>query len=84
MKHQEPVCILTFHGLGQPERRVADGEEEFWLTPSFFEGVLDVAKGQPNTEITFDDANSSDYTVGLPALLRRGMKGTFLGKQRDH
>jgi peptidoglycan/xylan/chitin deacetylase (PgdA/CDA1 family) len=77
VRPKEKLCILTCHGLGEPERPLAHGEEEFWLTASFFKAVLDLVLPYPNVRITFDDSNSSDFRIGLPALLNRGMKATF-------
>jgi peptidoglycan/xylan/chitin deacetylase (PgdA/CDA1 family) len=77
MKARPGICILTFHGIGQPERALANGEEKFWLSASSFEAVLDLVRGRRGVEITFDDSNSSDFKEGLPALLKRGMRATF-------
>ena len=69
--------VLTFHGLGAPRRRIEPGEEEYWLAPEFFEQALDLAAGRPDARITFDDANASDFDIALPALQKRGLRGTF-------
>jgi peptidoglycan/xylan/chitin deacetylase (PgdA/CDA1 family) len=71
------ICILTFHGLGSPERPLPDGEERYWLAPSFFEGILDRVRHRPDVLITFDDSNSSDITIALPALVKRQMRAVF-------
>jgi peptidoglycan/xylan/chitin deacetylase (PgdA/CDA1 family) len=42
-----------------------------------FEDILDYAKTQGRIELTFDDANESDYTIALPLLQARGMKAQF-------
>lgn len=69
--------ILTFHGLDRPERELPDGEYRYWVARHFFEAVLDLVRNYSNVSITFDDANSSDYTIALPALLMRNMKASF-------
>lgn len=71
------ICVLNFHGLGAPARRLPEGEDDFWLDAQFFESILDVVRGRPEVRITFDDSNSSDYEIALPALLKRGMRATF-------
>lgn len=73
----EPQFVLTFHGLGEPRREIAPGEDEYWLSPEFFNQVLDLVTGRSDAQITFDDANASDIQIALPALKRRGLRGTF-------
>jgi peptidoglycan/xylan/chitin deacetylase (PgdA/CDA1 family) len=74
---QPIIYILTFHGLGSPERRLPDGEDRYWLAPGFFESILDRVMGRPDVFITFDDSNSSDFLIALPALVRRQMRASF-------
>jgi peptidoglycan/xylan/chitin deacetylase (PgdA/CDA1 family) len=69
--------VLTFHGLGSPERGLPAGEDRYWVTVSFFEAILDRVRDHPEVSITFDDSNSSDCRIALPALLRRQMKAVF-------
>lgn len=71
------IYILTFHGIGIPERALPDGENNYWLDPSFFEAILDCVKEHPEVRITFDDSNSSDFTIALPALVERTLHATF-------
>ncbi len=68
---------LTFHGLGEPKRELPDGEDAYWVEPGFFAAVLDHVKGRENIQITFDDANESDYTIALPLLRARNLKARF-------
>jgi peptidoglycan/xylan/chitin deacetylase (PgdA/CDA1 family) len=77
MKGDKVIYILTFHGLGIPERALPDGEENYWLDPSFFEAILDRVQGRPDVRITFDDSNSSDFVIALPALVQRKLQATF-------
>jgi peptidoglycan/xylan/chitin deacetylase (PgdA/CDA1 family) len=70
-------CILNFHGLGNPQRPLAPGEQVYWLEPDYFDHVLGLVQKRPDVSITFDDANSSDFAIALPLLQRRGMQATF-------
>jgi len=71
------VCILNFHGIGQPTRDFWSGEERVWVGKEFFEAVLDEVKERPDVLVTFDDGNVSDIEIALPALLARGLKARF-------
>lgn len=71
------IYILTFHGLGNPERHLPDGEDRYWLAPSVFEAILDRVRQQQEVFITFDDSNSSDFKIALPALVKRKMRAAF-------
>ena len=69
--------ILNFHGVGPVTRRIDDDERNCWLDQDTFEEVLDLAQGESRVQLTFDDGNSSDVEIVLPALLRRGLQATF-------
>ena len=71
------ILILTFHGLGSPERRIDEAETEYWLDAVFFESILDRMKHYPDVFFTFDDSNSSDFTIAFPALIKRKMQARF-------
>jgi peptidoglycan/xylan/chitin deacetylase (PgdA/CDA1 family) len=58
-------------------RRIDPGEADCWLDADDFESILDQVKGNEQFLITFDDGNSSDFEIALPALLRRNMKAVF-------
>jgi peptidoglycan/xylan/chitin deacetylase (PgdA/CDA1 family) len=77
MKPRRTICILTFHGLGCSKRQLPVGEENYWLEPTFFEAILERARDWADVRITFDDSNSSDVEIALPALLKRNLRGTF-------
>lgn len=68
---------LTFHGIGQPKRPVDAGEAEVWVSESSFVKILDLVTGHPQVGITFDDGNSSDHGLALPALLKRRLTASF-------
>ncbi|MBZ5499102.1 MAG: polysaccharide deacetylase family protein [Acidobacteriia bacterium] len=69
--------ILNFHGIGPITRKIYNGEHNCWLDQDFFEGVIDLVRGQEHVRLTFDDGNASDIEIVVPALLRRGLKATF-------
>lgn len=72
------VITLNFHGIGAPNRELEPGEERFWITEDDFHGILDVAIAhRRHVEFTFDDANESDYAIGLPALQQRRVQARF-------
>ena len=71
------IFILNLHGIGTPRSDLPASEQNVWISQSFFETLLDFAKERDDVELTFDDANESDYTIALPALQRRGMKAQF-------
>ena len=74
--------ILNFHGLGTPHSGVGADEEPFWLSRRTFVAMIDRIAfmgedaGAP-TSITFDDGNTSDATIALPELVKRGLTATF-------
>ncbi|WP_295122203.1 polysaccharide deacetylase family protein [uncultured Leifsonia sp.] len=67
---------ICFHGIGAGEEREPGGAN-YWISRELFLAVLDELRGRPDVRISFDDGNSSDIDVGLPALLERGMQATF-------
>lgn len=69
------VCLML-HGLGSPPPATPEVERRYWISEDTFELVLGLAK-QANSEITIDDGNASDAVIGLPALVRAGLKATF-------
>jgi peptidoglycan/xylan/chitin deacetylase (PgdA/CDA1 family) len=73
-----PVLNLNFHGIGAPNgREFGDGEREFWATPSIFAATLDAVVGRDDLTLSFDDGNSTDIEIVLPALSERGLSATF-------
>ena len=73
----ERAVNLTFHGVGEPERRLDPGEAQFWICRRQFESTLDSVAGRSDVRITFDDGNDSDLEYALPALRSRGLTATF-------
>jgi peptidoglycan/xylan/chitin deacetylase (PgdA/CDA1 family) len=73
----DQLFILNLHGIGIPKRDVPASEQRVWLEPSQFHTVLDFASAQTNIQWTFDDANDSDHTIALPALVARNLKAQF-------
>jgi peptidoglycan/xylan/chitin deacetylase (PgdA/CDA1 family) len=68
---------LTFHGIGQPARRLDPGEQDVWVSRDRFVSLLDAVAGRDDVRITFDDGNASDVDHALPALRDRGLSATF-------
>lgn len=74
------VRILTFHGIGPPDRPLEPGEAPFWVGIDQFVAILDRVATHPDRAsfaITFDDGNFSDLRIAAPHLVRRGLRGTF-------
>ena len=68
---------LTFHGIGDPGRRLDPGEQAVWVSRAQFLSLLACAEGREDVAITFDDGNASDLEHALPALRERGLRATF-------
>ncbi len=68
---------VLFHGVGTPKRTLEPGEEQYWIEPSQMEEILDALTQVPGLVISFDDSNSSDLEIAVPALRRRGLDATF-------
>src|SRR5690242_5005716 len=68
---------LTFHGIGEPGRRLEPGEPDIWVSREQMHSLLDFAVDRKDVMITFDDGNASDLELALPALHERGLTATF-------
>ncbi|GIE75001.1 hypothetical protein Aph02nite_09510 [Actinoplanes philippinensis] len=71
------VINICFHGIGTPQREMEPGEDRYWISVELFHAVLDEIRTWPSVRVSFDDGNSSDLEIGLPALLERGLTGEF-------
>ncbi len=72
------VLNLSFHGIGRPlGRDFGEEERDYWASRGTFEAVLDAVAGRGDVRLSFDDGNSSDVDVVLPALLERELKASF-------
>ena len=71
------VINICFHGIGTPQRELEPGEDRYWITEDLFYAVLEEVRTWPSARISFDDGNSSDVELGLPALLERGLQADF-------
>lgn len=71
------MIVLNFHGIGTPERELADGERDVCVDPRQFAEILDLVQGRDDVRLTFDDGNRSDVGEALPELLRRGLRAEF-------
>ena len=74
--------ILNFHGVGAVPSAVDRAEAAVWWDEAPFLRALDeIAAYAPRFEypitLTFDDGNTSDVEIALPALIKRGLKATF-------
>jgi peptidoglycan/xylan/chitin deacetylase (PgdA/CDA1 family) len=72
----EQINIL-FHGIGTPQRELEPGEDQYWITEDAFAATLDELTSWPDVRLSFDDSNSSDVEIALPALLERGLTAEF-------
>ncbi|WP_244497993.1 polysaccharide deacetylase family protein [Aureimonas sp. AU40] len=76
----ERAPILTFHGIGEPQRELDPGEAPFWIGIERFRALLDRVAALPaahRPSLTFDDGNLSDWAIAAPELERRGLRATF-------
>jgi peptidoglycan/xylan/chitin deacetylase (PgdA/CDA1 family) len=73
--------ILNFHGLGEPHSSIDPAELRYWWDEGPFCAMLDALCSANCTGtsilITFDDGNSSDVRIALPALMQRNLKARF-------
>jgi peptidoglycan/xylan/chitin deacetylase (PgdA/CDA1 family) len=71
------VVNVCFHGVGTPQRELEPGEAPYWVDVDRFHRILDELASWPAVAISFDDGNTSDVEIALPALLERGLKAEF-------
>jgi peptidoglycan/xylan/chitin deacetylase (PgdA/CDA1 family) len=72
------VVTLCFHGIGTPSRRLEHGEERFWIGVDQFSDIVEAIRTHPRqSDITFDDANESDFLHALPLLQRLDLAARF-------
>jgi peptidoglycan/xylan/chitin deacetylase (PgdA/CDA1 family) len=71
------VANICFHGIGTPKRELEPGEDRYWVSTEQFQAVLDEVLTWPSVRISFDDGNTSDLEIGLPALQDRGLTADF-------
>lgn len=72
-----PLVNLCFHGVGRPLRPLEPGEDRYWISETLFQHVLDEVGDRPNITLSFDDGNTSDLAIGLPALMERNLGAHF-------
>lgn len=71
---------VAFHGIGQPARALDPGEPRYWISQDRFLAFLDLVARAPDPKailLTFDDGNASDHDIAMPAMLDRGLTGSF-------
>lgn len=71
------IVNFCFHGIGHPQQEREPGERRYWITPDTFLRTLDQVELRPNVRLSFDDGNTSDAAIALPALRERGLTATF-------
>lgn len=71
------IVNLTFHGIGTASPCISEVERLVWLGTESFKAILDTFASIEGVRLTFDDGNKSDIDVALPALVERGLAGTF-------
>ena len=71
------VTNVCFHGVGVPDRDLEPGEDAYWIGHSEFLRILDELAEHPEVRISFDDGNTSDVEIALPALVERRLTATF-------
>jgi peptidoglycan/xylan/chitin deacetylase (PgdA/CDA1 family) len=69
------ACLLL-HGIGPLPPHVAEDETPYWISHDAFATVIALLQKFP-TRLTFDDGNTTDVTVALPALVKAGLKASF-------
>jgi peptidoglycan/xylan/chitin deacetylase (PgdA/CDA1 family) len=74
---KQRIFILNLHGIGARKRELPASEQRVWIAGPVFEALLDFVQARSDVELTFDDANESDFTIALPALRARGLKARF-------
>jgi peptidoglycan/xylan/chitin deacetylase (PgdA/CDA1 family) len=80
---QNSRLVLNFHGIGPKPIWVGSDEAAYWCDdPATFETILDSIPHASKVtrrpvELTFDDGNLSDFTIGAKALAKRGLTASF-------
>lgn len=76
------ALVVNFHGLGEPDDGIPNDERAYWCPVSVYRDLLDSLvevtqrTGVP-IQLTFDDGNMTDVTLGLPELVERGLTAAF-------
>ena len=76
-EHPAFAVNILFHGIGEPRRDLEPGEDRYWVGRDQFLAVLDEVASWPRARLSFDDSNTSDVEIALPALLERGLTADF-------
>lgn len=76
--------VLDIHGIGPKPSWVVGADEDFYWCddPAAFADILDeIPEATKATgikvELTFDDGNTSDLAIAIPALVKRGLNASF-------
>jgi len=68
---------VCFHGIGEPQRQLEPGEDQFWVEPAQFEELVDAVAVRDDVVLSFDDGNASDVSRALPELRKRRLNASF-------
>ncbi len=71
------IINMCFHGIGRCVAEREPGESRYWVDEELFLRVLDEVVDRSDVRLSFDDGNSSDFELALPALRERGLTATF-------
>jgi len=69
-------AYLMLHGIGPVPPHIEEVEKPYWVREDVFMQVLACARHTP-VRLTFDDGNSTDISIVLPALIKAGLKASF-------
>lgn len=72
-----PFIGICFHGIGRTTRKLETDEGAYWIAADQFQRILDEVATWPDVVMSFDDGNTSDVELALPALDERGLRATF-------
>jgi peptidoglycan/xylan/chitin deacetylase (PgdA/CDA1 family) len=75
--NSDKVLNVCFHGVGEPARDLEPGEDAYWVSTAAFHDILDELATWPRIRLSFDDGNTSDARIALPALLQRSLSADF-------
>ena len=76
-EHPSFAVNILFHGIGEPQRDLEPGEDRYWVGRDQFGALLDEIAAWPHVRLSFDDSNTSDVEIALPALRDRGLTADF-------
>ena len=82
IREMDRAINLTFHGVGEPQRRLDPGEADVWVSRERFLSILDSVTDRADVRITFDDGNASDVDPRPARAARARTGGDVLRRRR--